>query len=113
VLGAQRVRAATLIPVHWGLFRLAHHGWTEPVERVLAAARCVPPSLLTVLTPRPGQSLQPTALQAGDSTRWWPAAAWSTAVQKPIVATRDGDATHRVALPACAESAASQAVSSR
>ncbi|MEP6505071.1 MAG: MBL fold metallo-hydrolase [Betaproteobacteria bacterium] len=113
VLGAQRIRAATLIPVHWGLFRLAHHGWTEPVERVLAAARCVPPSVLTVLTPRPGQSVQPTALQADDSTRWWPAAAWATAREKPIVATTDGEAAHRVALPACADAAAAQSASSR
>ena len=99
MLAAQRVRAKALIPVHWGLFRLAHHGWTEPVERLLAAARCTG---VPVLTPRPGQSIEPTALQPGDSTRWWPAARWATAAQKPIVATTDGDAAHRVALPACA-----------
>ena len=29
-----------MIPVHWGLLQLAHHSWTEPVERVLAAAKC-------------------------------------------------------------------------
>ena len=108
VLSAQRVRAKALIPVHWGLFRLAHHGWTEPVERVLAAARCTD---VPVITPRPGQSIEPTALKPGDSTRWWPDAQWATAAEKPIVATTDGIATHRVALPACA--AASQATSER
>jgi L-ascorbate metabolism protein UlaG (beta-lactamase superfamily) len=108
VLSAQRVRAKALIPVHWGLFRLAHHGWTEPVERVLAAARCTD---VPVITPRPGQSIEPTALKPGDSTRWWPDAQWATAAEKPIVATTDGVATHRVALPACA--AASQSTSER
>ena len=108
VLSAQRVRARALIPVHWGLFRLAPHGWTEPVERVLAAARCTD---TPVLTPRPGRSIEPTALRPGDSERWWPAARWATAAQKPIVATTDGDTAHRVALPACP--AASQSVSER
>jgi L-ascorbate metabolism protein UlaG (beta-lactamase superfamily) len=103
VLSAQRVRAKALIPVHWGLFRLAHHGWTEPVERVLAAARCTD---LAVLTPRPGQSIEPTAPRPGDSDRWWPATPWATASRKPIVATTDGVATHRVALPACPAAAA-------
>jgi L-ascorbate metabolism protein UlaG (beta-lactamase superfamily) len=108
VLSAQRVRAKALIPVHWGLFRLAHHGWTEPVERVLAAARCTD---LEVLTPRPGQSVEPSAPLPADQQRWWPRTPWATAAQKPIVATTDGVTTHRVALPACP--AASQALSSR
>jgi L-ascorbate metabolism protein UlaG (beta-lactamase superfamily) len=108
VLAAQRVRAKALIPVHWGLFKLAHHGWTEPVERVLAAASCTD---LKVLTPRPGQSIEPTALPPGDSQHWWPATPWATAAQKPIVATTDGDAMHRVSLPACP--AGNQASSSR
>ncbi len=106
VLGARRVHAKALIPVHWGLFRLAHHGWTEPVERVLAAARCTG---LAVLTPRPGQSIEPTALQPGDSTRWWPDTPWATRADKPIVATTDGVSAHRVALPACPAPAASHA----
>lgn len=98
VLAAQRVRAKALMPVHWGLFKLAHHGWTEPVERVLAAASC---SGLPVLTPKPGQSIEPTAPRPGDSTRWWPAAAWQNAAQKPIIATTDGVAAHRVPSAAC------------
>jgi L-ascorbate metabolism protein UlaG (beta-lactamase superfamily) len=111
VLSAQRVRAKALIPVHWGLFRLAPHGWTEPVERVLAAARCTD---LPVITPRPGQSIEPTALRPGDSTHWWPDAHWSDARRTPIVATLDGQDAHRVALPACPPvSAGDQAVSER
>ena len=110
VLSARRVQAKALIPVHWGLFRLAPHGWTEPVERVLAAARCTD---LPVITPRPGQPVEPTALRPGDSTHWWPAAQWSPASRTPIVATTDGDATHRVALPACPPASAVQSASER
>ena len=111
VLSARRVDAKALIPVHWGLFRLAPHGWTEPVERVLAAARCTD---LPVITPRPGQAIEPTALRPGDSTRWWPDARWSDARRTPIVATLDGEDAHRVALPACpAASASAQAASER
>jgi L-ascorbate metabolism protein UlaG (beta-lactamase superfamily) len=107
VLAARRVRAKALIPVHWGLFRLAPHGWTEPVERVLAAARCAG---LPVITPRPGQTIEPTALRPGDSPRWWPEAHWSDVERTPIVATADGVDAHRVTLPACpAASAASAA----
>jgi L-ascorbate metabolism protein UlaG (beta-lactamase superfamily) len=111
VLSARRVRAKALIPVHWGLFRLAPHGWTEPVERVLAAARCTD---LPVITPRPGQPIEPTALRPGDSARWWPQAQWSDARRTPIVATLDGVDAHRVALPTCAAASAGvQAASER
>ena len=30
------LRGRVLLPVHWGLFRLAYHGWTEPIERAAA-----------------------------------------------------------------------------
>ena len=32
------VRGRVMLPVHWGLFNLAFHGWTEPIERTLVAA---------------------------------------------------------------------------
>jgi L-ascorbate metabolism protein UlaG (beta-lactamase superfamily) len=38
VLAHRLVRGDVMLPVHWGLFDLALHGWTEPMERVLAAA---------------------------------------------------------------------------
>ncbi len=75
-------RGGVMIPVHWGLFDLATHGWTEPVERVLAAARN---RGVTVVTPRPGESIEPGALKP--STRWWPALAWETAEQAPVVSS--------------------------
>ncbi|MGB3542724.1 MBL fold metallo-hydrolase, partial [Rubrivirga sp.] len=39
VRAVQDARGGLLIPVHWGTFALAFHGWTEPAERVLEAAR--------------------------------------------------------------------------
>lgn len=95
---AERVGARVLLPVHWGLFKLAPHGWTEPVERVLAAAAC---SDVAVITPRPGQPVEPDARTPADAQRWWPRATWSTAADKPVVSTADGDPAHRHPASAC------------
>jgi L-ascorbate metabolism protein UlaG (beta-lactamase superfamily) len=84
------VRGKRMIPVHWGLLKLAHHGWTEPVERVLAAAQC---RGVDVLVPRPGESIEPT--RASSTVRWWPQIPWLSARETPIVATRDGVASQR------------------
>ena len=35
-----------MLPVHWSLFSLAPHSWTEPAERVLVAAHCAGASLV-------------------------------------------------------------------
>ena len=76
------VRGRAMLPVHWGLFTLAFHGWTEPVERVLSrAAR----DSTRVATPRPGESFQPTV--SLPSQRWWPTLPWETAAQHPIIST--------------------------
>jgi L-ascorbate metabolism protein UlaG (beta-lactamase superfamily) len=95
-----RVRGKLMMPVHWGLFALAHHGWTEPVERVLAAAAC---QGVSVLAPQPGQSVEPGRDPA--VARWWPVQPWRSAAEKPIVATKNGRQEDRVALPACVAAA--------
>ena len=77
------VRGRVFLPVHWGLFRLAYHGWTEPIERVTAAAAL---RGVTVATPRPGQSVEPTLPLR--TSRWWPSLPWETASQHPIVSTQ-------------------------
>jgi L-ascorbate metabolism protein UlaG (beta-lactamase superfamily) len=77
----RRVRGAVMLPVHWGLFALASHGWTEPIERTLAAARDAGAS---VITPRPGQSVEPT--EERPQERWWPTLPWRTGAEDPIVA---------------------------
>jgi L-ascorbate metabolism protein UlaG (beta-lactamase superfamily) len=79
----QMVRGGVMLPVHWGLFDLAFHGWTEPIERVLVAGDAAG---ITLLTPRPGQSIEPASAPARE--RWWPDVPWRTGAEDPIVATR-------------------------
>jgi L-ascorbate metabolism protein UlaG (beta-lactamase superfamily) len=75
-------RGALLMPVHWGLWSLASHGWTEPVERVLVEAQARD---VATFVPRPGQSIEPGALP--EQEQWWPDIPWKTAAEDPIVAT--------------------------
>jgi L-ascorbate metabolism protein UlaG (beta-lactamase superfamily) len=83
VAAHRMVQGRVLVPVHWGLLQLAYHGWTEPVERVLAeAAR----HQIRVLTPKPGQSVEPTT--AAPIARWWPELPWETGQQAPIVSSQ-------------------------
>ena len=85
----QLVRGKVMLPVHWGLFALAYHGWTEPIERALAAARARPAS--RSLTPRPGESVEPET--APPSARWWPSLPWHRAAEDPIVSSRADEPT--------------------
>ena len=64
------------------LLTLAYHGWTEPVERVLTAAE---QAGVKVLTPRPGQSVEPDVTPP--IARWWPSLPWTTAADDPLVST--------------------------
>ena len=96
------VRGKQMIPVHWGLLKQAHHGWTEPVERVLAAAKC---RNVDVLVPRPGESIEPT--RPSSRVRWWPEIPWHSAHETPIVATRDGVASNRFEALPCGPSSSS------
>jgi L-ascorbate metabolism protein UlaG (beta-lactamase superfamily) len=77
----RRVRGAVMLPVHWGLFALAAHGWTEPVERALAAGDAAGAVLIT---PKAGQSVEPTEERPRE--RWWPEVPWRTSAEDPIVA---------------------------
>ncbi|MDI1450974.1 MBL fold metallo-hydrolase [Polyangium sp. 6x1] len=85
VIAHQMVQGRVLLPVHWGLFDLAFHGWTEPIERVLVAAQA---SGVTTVVPRPGESVEPGA--APPPARWWPDLPWRSGAQGPIVATKMG-----------------------
>jgi L-ascorbate metabolism protein UlaG (beta-lactamase superfamily) len=71
------VRGDVMLPVHWGMFDLALHGWTEPIERVLVAAA---QHRVRVATPRPGDRVEPAAVA---TSRWWPRVPWQTAAQSP------------------------------
>ncbi len=85
VTAHRTLRGGVLIPIHWGLFKLAPHAWTEPIERVLTAAASAG---VAVATPRPGESVEPGATLT--TQRWWPALPWSTADRTPIISTIDG-----------------------
>ncbi|MEM7154430.1 MAG: MBL fold metallo-hydrolase [Myxococcota bacterium] len=78
------VQGDVLLPIHWGLFDLANHGWTEPMERVVveAESRCVP--LASVV---PGGSVEPIDVIIGP-TRWWPFAPWRQAYDYPVISTK-------------------------
>lgn len=61
--------AGLLVPIHWATFRLAPHPWSEPVERMLAAAAAED---VRVATPRPGERVEPGA--SGSALgQWWKA----------------------------------------
>lgn len=47
ILAAQQLGAKAVLPVHWAKFSLAVHGWTEPIDRALIAAKKLDISLLT------------------------------------------------------------------
>lgn len=87
VLAHQLVRGKAMLPVHWGMFTLASHGWTEPIERILAAARKVG---VTVVAPRPGGWAEPS--KGGFVDRWWdPKVPWKTAGESPAWSTSVDD----------------------
>lgn len=75
----QLVRGDVMLPVHWGLFDLALHGWTEPIERVLVAAHAAG---VRVATPLPGGRVDPARLEPVN--RWWPSLPWQTAAEAPV-----------------------------
>jgi L-ascorbate metabolism protein UlaG (beta-lactamase superfamily) len=78
VLAHRLVRGAVMLPVHWGLFDLALHGWTEPMERVRVAADS---QGVRVASPRPGEMFEPSGPLP--VARWWPTVPWETVTQAP------------------------------
>ena len=76
----EMLRGEVFMPIHWGMWNLAMHGWTEPAERVLVAAQ---EAGTTLVMPRPGESVQPAA--PGRVERWWPEVPWQTAAEHPII----------------------------
>jgi L-ascorbate metabolism protein UlaG (beta-lactamase superfamily) len=76
------VRGDVFVPVHWGLFDLALHGWTEPIERVFVAAQR---EGIRFASPRPGESIEPASLPK--PTRWWPEVPWQSAEESPALSS--------------------------
>lgn len=82
VTAHQWLRGKVFFPIHWGLFTLAYHAWTEPIERSSAAASSKQPPVV-IVTPRPGQSVEPEV--ATEYARWWPSLKFDDALAHPIV----------------------------
>ena len=76
------VRGKVMMPVHWASFDLAMHNWTEPAERVLAAARATD---ITLAVPRPGGSFEPKRSPA--AARWWPDLPWQRGDEAPVLSS--------------------------
>lgn len=97
VVAHQRLRGRVFLPIHWGLYELAPHGWTEPAERVLAAAAAAG---VAIVMPRPMAALDPTSTStpAPAVAKWWPDEPWQTAAEVPVRSTVDGDPAHPMRL---------------
>lgn len=92
--GLQMMRGKLFMPIHWGLFNLALHGWTEPIERTWVAAH---KQSVRFVAPKPGAPFEVDA--PPEPRRWWPDVPWQTAAEHPIVSTRAGDPEDRYPLP--------------
>lgn len=60
------VQGKVMIPIHWGAFKLAFHDWTDPIERVIQAAK---ERGVAIATPRIGEVVDVNTSQ-------YPAAIW-------------------------------------
>lgn len=94
MVGHKMMKGKTFMPIHWGLFNLALHGWTEPIERTWVAAE---KQEVAFTTPLPGQPF--LIGQAPAPKRWWPEVPWETALVHPITSTLDGDPNVRYPVP--------------
>lgn len=78
---------ALLVPIHWGTFTLAHHAWTEPAERIVAAAEAAG---VRVAVPRIGEQLEPA--DPPPLVRWWPEVPWQSMDEAPVISSGLGQA---------------------
>jgi len=61
------LKAKTIMPIHWGAFKLAHHAWTDPVTRVSKKAKELG---IDLVTPIIGESIELDSLDKVGSN-WW------------------------------------------
>lgn len=83
VRATRLVRSKTLLPLHWGLFDLALHGWTEPIERVRVAGDR---EGVRIVMPPPGGMIEPTTTST-PTAKWWPDVPWQTFEEAPCPST--------------------------
>ena len=60
------LKGQLFMPIHWGSFNLAFHGWKEPVKRLVKAAG---DTGTDIITPYPGQRLSIDSLP--ECEPWW------------------------------------------
>ena len=82
VLAHKLVRGRVFMPVHWGLFDLSLHGWTEPAERAIVAAERLNVNCNII---RPGAAFD--VADAPSVDRWWPDVPWTSGVDSPVWST--------------------------
>lgn len=82
VLAHRALQGDVLLPIHWGLFQLSFHAWTEPGERM---HRLAADGLERIALPRPGALLDPSG--PVPARAWWPSLPWKTAEQAPVAST--------------------------
>ncbi len=61
------VKSKIIMPIHWGAFTLAMHGWCDPVERLLIKAKELD---IVVTTPMIGESFT-LDKEKLPKTKWW------------------------------------------
>ncbi|MBN2038797.1 MAG: MBL fold metallo-hydrolase [Spirochaetes bacterium] len=60
------LKGKVMLPIHWGTFTLAFHGWTDPVEQLLVEAKS---KQIKLMLPGPGQSVY--NLNVTLNSEWW------------------------------------------
>tara|TARA_R110002111_G_scaffold95064_2_gene147213 strand:- start:893 stop:1996 length:1104 start_codon:yes stop_codon:yes gene_type:complete len=61
------VDAKMIMPIHWGAFKLSHHTWTDPVERVSRKAKELG---IGIITPRIGEQIELDSMVISEPN-WW------------------------------------------
>ncbi len=62
------INSRYMLPIHWGLFNLALHGWKEPVEEIISLAA---ENHVKLCLPRPGELISQENF--GQISYWWKA----------------------------------------
>lgn len=57
-----------MVLAHWGAFTLAYHGWNEPIERALKAAK---EKDVNLVTPKIGETVQLNSDLHIPVSSWW------------------------------------------
>lgn len=67
VQAVRTLNSSVVMPIHWGAFSLANHGWDDPPERIVKAGEAAG---LTVTTPYIGETMKLSEVKSYQE-RWW------------------------------------------